>query len=111
MAFSGPAMVPLITRICIALAAAAAFSACADPCEELAGRICDCQVEQVNQTACKTRMKDQLKRGPKPTGADNDYCIDLMKTCPDPADDPSICARLDQDQGKVSCGLAYPPAL
>jgi hypothetical protein len=82
---------------------------CADPCEELAERICTCQPTETSQSACKSRVEEQLDKGPdKPTAGDDNYCEKLLDRCHDPEDDRAVCARLETPQGKIDCGLAYP---
>jgi hypothetical protein len=87
-----------------------ALAACGDPCQDVANRICGCEIDSTHQSACRTRVSDSLKNGTyKPSQTDHAYCSHLLDTCPDPADDPQMCARLSTPQGKIDCGLAYPP--
>ncbi len=91
--------------------AAPLLAACGDPCQDVADRICGCEVDSVHQSACRTRVSGSLKNGSyRPTQTDHAYCSHLLDTCPDPNDDPQMCIRLQTPQGKIDCGLAYPPA-
>jgi hypothetical protein len=91
------------------VALSALLGACGSPCEDLATRICECDAGGRSRSDCEESLKDQIENGnPGPAGAQQDFCEAKLRTCPDPSDDRTICERLETEEGKVACGLAYP---
>lgn len=96
------------TALALALSLSAALTACSSPCQDLGTRICKCLPEGVSRENCERAVEDQVDSGnPKPGGDDQDFCEEKLKTCPDPDDDAAMCDRLETEQGKQACGLAY----
>ncbi len=99
------------TRVLIALGvvgAAAAAAGCGSACQDLAEHICNCNFVGSPRDSCVSAVKNQLGNA-HPSNADQSFCQSKLASCPDPSDDPGICQRLLTEQGKVDCGLAYPP--
>jgi hypothetical protein len=83
-------------------------AACGSPCQDLGERICKCQPAGTAQDGCKQAVEDQIDRGnPRPGDSEQDRCEELLKTCPDPANDAGACDRLATEEGRVACGLGY----
>jgi hypothetical protein len=83
--------------------------ACGSPCEDLGTRICQCQTAGALRDTCQRSVKDQIGNGnPRPGQSEQDRCEQLLKTCPDPSKDSTACDKLETEQGKIACGLAYP---
>jgi hypothetical protein len=80
---------------------------CGSPCQDLADRICNCQPAGTLQDNCKSSVKTQISSS-NPTGDDQAFCADRLKTCPDPNSTPSQCQVLNTQKGKEECGLAFP---
>ena len=96
-------------RPVLALAILAALAACGSPCQDLGDRICGCRAPGVERDQCNTAVKNQLSSGVQTPGkSDETHCQELLKTCPDPGNDPAMCDWLNTVPGKVACGLAYP---
>ena len=96
------------TALAITLALAAALTACSSPCQDLGTRICKCLPEGINRENCERAVERQVEDGnPRPDGDDQDFCEAKLRTCPDPDDDPAVCDRLETEEGKQACGLAY----
>ncbi len=85
------------------------LAACGSPCQDLAERICNCQPAGALRDNCKSSVKTQIG-SLQPTGADQSFCADRLKTCPDPESTPSQCEALQTQAGKEACGLAFPEA-
>jgi hypothetical protein len=97
-------------RPLLALALLAALVACGSPCQDLGDRICACRPPGVLRDQCTNAVQTQLGSGVQTPGkADEAYCQKLLGTCPDPGSDRGMCDRLATEQGKIDCGLAYPP--
>jgi len=96
-----------------ALAMSLAAAGCSSPCQDLGDRVCNCQPAGATQTACRTDVKNRINAA-HPSGDEQSYCSNLLKTCPEPPSNwtasspPPQCALLDTCQGKVNCGLALP---
>jgi hypothetical protein len=98
-------------RVLLALTAAGAVVAapgCGSPCQDLAERICNCDFAGTPRDTCISSIKNQLGNS-NPSSADQSFCQSKLGTCPDPSNDSTICQRILTPQGKVDCGLAYPP--
>jgi hypothetical protein len=105
-------MRPLATPALLATLAAAGL-ACSSPCQDLADRICDCSPDGPVRDNCKTSVKNQINDGvQQPTDADQTFCQSKLLTCPDPGGDinSQACHALQSQQGKVACGIAWPPS-
>jgi hypothetical protein len=63
-----------------ALLALASTSACLDPCDQLASRICECESTTYAQEICRQRVELQ-KQSHDPTDADKAACEAALKTC------------------------------
>lgn len=88
--------------------AAAALAGCGSPCQDLAERICNCQLTTVLRDECKASVGNQIKSATqKPDSEDQQRCSELLKTCPDPSGIPNQCDVLRTDEGRKACGLAY----
>lgn len=97
-------------RLAASLSALAVSAAgCGGACQQLAERICKCQPEGSIRNNCNVQAQNQLKQTPKPGQSDEDFCDARLGTCADPGKDPAMCDRLNGEQGKVDCGVAYPP--
>ena len=98
-------------RVLAALASVplALAAGCGSACQDLGTRICECQPAGSARTACQRAIEDQIDKGnPKPGSGEQDFCEQKLRTCPDPDDDREMCDRLQTEEGKIACGLAYP---
>lgn len=96
------------TTLALALVIASALTACSSPCQDLGTRICKCRTEGTSRENCERAVQKQIDEGkPKPGGDAQDFCEQKLKTCPDPDNDPAMCDRLETEEGKLACGLAY----
>ena len=111
-------MRPVRTALAVAgvvLAASLAAAGCTNPCQELGDRICNCLPVGSARNSCQNDVKNRVNAA-RPSSAQTSYCSGLLDTCPDPGTTwtasapPPACAMLDTCQGKVNCGLAFPPA-
>lgn len=94
--------------LAIAFALSSALTACGSPCQDLGERICKCLPEGITRENCERAVEEQVEDGnPRPGSDDQDFCEAKLSTCPDPDDDPAACDRLETNEGKVACGLAY----
>jgi hypothetical protein len=94
----------LLAALPLALAAG-----CGSPCEDLGDRICLCQPPGGLRDVCRNAVKDQIGKGnPKPTGTQQDFCEQTLRTCPNPSNDDRACDTQATSAGKIACGLAYP---
>jgi hypothetical protein len=89
----------------------ASLGACGSPCQELAERICQCELVGAIRDNCKASVRNQIGSGvQKPNDADQEFCSAKLDTCPDPAAVPEQCNTLRTPAGKEACGIAFPPA-
>ena len=97
-----------IAALVAGLAALALAAGCSTSCQDLADKICNCIQEGPNRDACTNRVKNVLKSGPyRPSGTDEAYCESLLGQC----SHDNFCYWLNTEDGKVACGLAYPPVV
>jgi len=97
-------------RPVLTFALLAALAACGSPCQDLGDRICDCQPAGAARDQCKSAVKTQLGSGAQTPGqADEAYCQEKLATCRDPGIGVGLCEWLATRDGKIACGLAYPP--
>ena len=86
----------------------AAAAACSSPCQDLATRICECEPSGRARSNCQRAVENQIEGGsPRPGSGEQDFCEAKLKTCPDVSDDPTLCDRLQTEEGKRACGLAF----
>jgi hypothetical protein len=84
------------------------LTGCGSACQDLAGRICSCQPAGALRDNCNSSVKTQIG-SLQPSGADQAFCAQKLKDCPDFESRPDECPQLLTAAGKVACGLAYPP--
>jgi hypothetical protein len=82
-----------------AVGASAVLASCQAPCDALAGHICSCKPNQVEENACVQGVKQQMS-GRSLTSQDQSTCNALLQTC--------TCAALENGD-LVACGLSTPP--
>lgn len=88
------------------LVALALAAACSSACQDLAEKICLCVLEGPSRDACNNRVKNQLTSGTyKPGSSAEAYCEAHLAQCTN----PNFCYWINTEDGKVACGLAYPP--
>lgn len=78
------------------LAAAACFSACKGPCEELADLICDCELSASSQNQCDEQVR-AAKQQREVSAAEEVTCEAKLETC--------TCDALQADD-LAACGLS-----
>jgi hypothetical protein len=95
-------------RRLVALAALALASACTQPCQELANRLCRCSGGGSARDACERGAEDRLNDVGAGDSKQN-QCEGFLDTChaPQGAD---FCEWLATTDGKVACGIALDPA-
>jgi hypothetical protein len=71
-------------------------SACNGPCEELAKKICECELSQAAQNQCEEQVRSAMD-GRDVTEQENAVCEAALDTC--------SCDTLEQDK-LAACGLA-----
>ncbi len=79
---------------------------CGSPCQDLADRICDCQPAGTLRDNCTSSVKTQIG-STNPTDADQAFCAQKLKECPDFGSSPGDCPVLQTPDGKEKCGLAF----
>jgi hypothetical protein len=97
------------TALAAALAAALALAGCSTPCQDLGNKLCTCRGASTDRATCERAVKDELSRL-NPTKDQEKVCEEKLKSCEDQA--PSgidFCTWLDGEEGKLACGIAYPP--
>jgi hypothetical protein len=95
-------------RRSIAAALLALSAACSSPCQDLATRICECRPTGGDRDVCQRAIEQQIDSGsPRPGESEQDFCERKLATCADPSDDANACARLETEEGKQACGLAF----
>ncbi len=82
---------------CTLFGAALAGSACTDPCEALAERICHCQEDPNARAACRTERITNQKASKVITDDDKTRCTAALDTCD--------CIDLDENRTD-ECGYA-----
>lgn len=84
--------------LALALLVALPFlAACSTPCEDLAEKICACEVTTTAREACERRASDlQDRRGT--SDSEQNRCDEFVDGCD--------CNALDTAAGKRACGLA-----
>jgi hypothetical protein len=99
-------------RLRLALLPLLAFlGACGSPCQELAERICQCELAGAIRDNCKASVRNQIGSGvQKPDDDDQKFCQAKLDTCPDPGKVPEQCNVLRTAAGKEACGIAFPAA-
>jgi hypothetical protein len=90
-----------------ALVAAGGLAGCSNPCQELGNKLCACRASSTDRTTCERAVKDELNRLHPGKDVEN-LCDEKVKTCEAPKG-VDFCTWLDGEDGKVACGLAYPP--
>jgi len=90
-----------------ALAAALALAGCSTPCQELGNQLCTCRASTTDRSTCERAVKDELNRL-KPSKDEESFCDEKLKSCKAPSG-IDFCTWLDGAEGKVQCGIAYPP--
>ena len=87
--------------------ASLALQACGNSCQDLGDRLCQCSGAGTSRDTCKTEIKNQLSAaGVEST--DEAACSAALNTCNAPSG-ASFCEWVATTDGKVACGLAYPP--
>jgi hypothetical protein len=103
----------MTTRLALAAVAAAVtltVAACGSACQDLGDRICSCQPAGSARDNCRSSVRNELGSSyGKATDADQKKCEALLTTCPDFENHSDQCPVLLTEQGKIACGLAYPP--
>ena len=98
----------ILATAALAALALLGLAHCGSPCQDLADRICNCQPAGTLQDNCKSSVKTQIGAA-NPSPADQAFCADRLKTCPDPGSSTSPqCQVLNTVKGKEDCGLAFP---
>lgn len=82
--------------ILLILAIAACFSACKGPCEELADRICECELSASSQNQCNEQVRDAMQLRDV-SAAEEAVCEAKLEGC--------TCEALEADD-LAACGLA-----
>lgn len=103
-------------RKLLALASALTSSlvlGCSTPCEDLAERICNCQLPGGSaRDACISGAGSQIDSATqRPSDADQNHCTELLKTCHAGSYDVAAgrsCSFLQTVEGQVACGIADP---
>lgn len=98
---------PALLAIAAALVLGVAATGCSNPCRDLGDRICNCVPEGQTRTACRNDVKTRVSDA-NPTSDQQDYCTNLLDTCPDPSASAEACNLMQTCWGKVACGMAYP---
>jgi hypothetical protein len=94
--------------LALGLALALGAAGCGSACQDLGDRVCQCEPEGQIRNNCKTNVKARV-RAASPSTSEQDYCSNLLGTCPDPKGDVNMCSyMLNTCPGKVACGLALP---
>jgi hypothetical protein len=89
----------------------ASLAACGSPCQDLAERICECELAGAIRDNCKASVRNQIGSGvQKPDDQAQEFCRAKLETCPNPASSPDQCNVLRTPAGKEACGIAFPPA-
>jgi hypothetical protein len=96
------------TVLTLAALAALTLAGCGSACQDLAERICGCQPAGTLQDNCKNSVRNQLGNT-NPSGADQAFCAKTLGTCPAGSQGSAACDALNTEEGKVACGLAFPP--
>jgi hypothetical protein len=96
----------LSLTLAFGLALALGAAGCSTPCQDLGDRICNCVAEGQIRTSCKDNVKTRVNNSGA-TGSEQDYCDQILGTCPDPHGDVNQCAyMLNTCPGRIGCGLA-----
>jgi hypothetical protein len=94
-------------RRLVALVALALASACTEPCQELANRLCSCSGGGSARDACERGADDRLSD--VGTGdAKQKECEGWLDTCHAP-DGAEFCEWIGTANAKVACGIALDP--
>lgn len=92
--FSGsPSLTSLVAIACISM-----WTACSDPCFDLATRICQCESTQNARDLCRSRIQSQ--RNAAAAVQDAEACSVALDTC--------TCDALDQNRTEL-CGFTREP--
>ncbi len=95
-------------RRLLATIALALLSACTEPCQELANRLCSCAGGGSSRDACERGAEDRLSD--EGAGeAKQDQCEGWLDTCHAP-EGAELCEWLGTADAKVACGIALDPA-
>jgi len=96
-------MRPLVAALALT---ATSLAGCGSACQDLANRICNCQLAGPQRDACLANVKNEINIV-APSDADQKFCEATLKTCPDPLNDPGECDALNTPAGKAACGLSF----
>lgn len=100
-------MKKIVAATALSALAVLGLAHCGSPCQDLADRICNCQPAGTLRDNCKSSVKTQIS-ATNPTSADQSFCAERLKACPDPDSTPGQCQVLQTQAGKEACGLAFP---
>jgi hypothetical protein len=73
---------------------------CGNPCLKLADQICSCQPDQVTQSNCQQRARDQDAIF-NVRAQDEHLCQQLLDS------HACDCTKLDTPEGRSGCGIAF----
>ncbi len=96
-------MRPILAALALS---ALALAGCGSACQDLAFRICACQLAGALRDNCEAQAKAQIS-AVSPSQDDQNFCQSKLATCADPAHDPGACDALKTAAGKAACGLGY----
>ncbi len=95
-------------RALLAALALVALSACTEPCQELANRLCECAGGGSARDACQRGAEDRLSS----VGAGDTkqkQCDAWLGTCHAPPD-TKFCEWINTTDAKAACGISLEPA-
>lgn len=55
--------------------------ACADECQQLADRICECGQNRFERQSCEAEVESQQRNQTPPTEAEREACLAALETC------------------------------
>ena len=91
---------PLLLSACVLTVLFA--SGCGNACLQLADKICSCQPDDSTKATCQARAREQ--EGIFPVNKQQEqHCQQLIDS------NACDCQRLTTPEGRVACGLSYPP--
>lgn len=83
-----------------------AMVSCSSPCRLLSEKLCECEASSQARNACLISVasrEEEARRSGVLDKATEARCSALIDGCD--------CRLIDTTNGKVACGLAYPPSL
>lgn len=93
-------------RRLVATFALVLLSACTEPCQELANRLCTCSGGGSASDACERGAEDRLNAVGAGDAKQNE-CKGWLDTCHEP-EGAEFCEWIGTADAKVACGIALP---